>query len=137
MYRKPSNIDFNFFVGQKVIEVNTEENLPLGMTFEMSALIIECPWRIQVVNEVLMGYSDCLHSPERYSHKDVEKILIGKRIRNIFHFEKISDLIIEFEGNLYLELFHDSNYFEGWQLQGDNGLYLVSLPGGSFTEVVE
>lgn len=134
MYRKLSNIDFKYFIGQKVTEVNTEENLPLGMAFETAGLIIECPWRLQVANEIVIGYSDCHQSPERYSHKDVEKILMGNRIMNILHFEEIADLIVEFEGSIYLELFHDSNYFEGWQLQGDNGFYLVSLPGGSFTD---
>lgn len=133
MYRKLSNIDFKSFIDQKVTEVNTEKNVPLGMSFETAGLIIECPWRLQVANEIAIGYSDCLHSPKRYSHKDLEKVLIGKRIMNILHFEEIADLIIEFEGGIYLELFHDSNYFEGWQLQGDNGFCLVSLPGGSYT----
>lgn len=134
MYRKLSNIDFKYFIGQKVTEVNTEENLLLGMAFETAGLVIECPWRLQVANEITIGYSDCLQSPERYSHKDVEKVLMGKRIMNILHFEEIADLIVEFEGSIYLELFHDSNYFEGWQLQGDNGFYLVSLPGGSYSD---
>lgn len=134
MYRKLSNIDFKYFIGQKVTEVNTEENLPLGITFETAGLIIECPWRIQVADEIAIGYSDCIQSPERYSHKDVEKVLMGKRIMNILHFEEISDLIVAFEGSIYLELFHDSNYFEGWQLQGDNGFYLFSLPGGSYSD---
>ncbi|WP_275898341.1 hypothetical protein [Peribacillus alkalitolerans] len=43
MYRKLTNIDFNYFIGQMVTEVNTEENLPLGMTFETGGLLIECP----------------------------------------------------------------------------------------------
>jgi hypothetical protein len=61
----------------------------------------------------------------------MEKILLGKPIVQIFHYEQISDLIVEFEDGIYLEVFHDSTYFEGWQLATDNGLYLVSLPGGA------
>ncbi|MCM3791457.1 hypothetical protein M3221_24340 [Domibacillus indicus] len=134
MYRKLSNIDFKYFFSQKITEVNTEKNLPLGMAFETGGLIVECPWRLQVANEIVIGYSDCIQSPQRYSHKNVEKVLIGKRIVNILHFEQISDLVVEFEGSIYLELFHDSNYFEGWQLRGDNGFYLFSLPGGSYSD---
>lgn len=134
MYKKLSTIDFNYFIGQKITEVNTEKNVPFGMEFESGGLIIECPWRILVTNKVMIGYSDCFQSPDKYSYKEVEKILTGKRIANIFHFEQISDLVLEFEGNIYLELFHDSNYFEGWQLRGDNEFYLVSLPAGSYTE---
>ncbi|PSL41032.1 hypothetical protein B0H99_103166 [Planomicrobium soli] len=133
MYRKISAIDFEFFIGQKVTEVNTEKNAPLGMTFERATSIIECPWRLKVVKEIVVGYSDCLYSPKRFSHKDVEKVLLGKKIINILLFEEIADLIIEFEGNTYLEVFHESAYFEGWQLQGDNGFFLFSLPGGSYT----
>ena len=134
MNKKLSNIDFKYFIGQKVTEVNTEKNLPLGMAFETAGLTIECPWRLQVSNEIVIGYSDCVQAPERYSHKNVEKILMGKRIMNILHFEVISDLIVEFEGNIYLELFHDSSYFEGWQLQGENGFYLFTLPGGTYSD---
>ena len=46
MYKKLSNLDFKYFIGQKVTEVNTEKNLPLGMTFDTAGLIIECPWRL-------------------------------------------------------------------------------------------
>lgn len=135
MYRKTSDIDFGLFIGQKVTAVNTERNLPLGVTFERGTSIIECPWRLQIANEIVVGYSDCLSAPERFSHKDVEKVLMGKRIVNILLFEEIADLIIEFEGDIYLEMFHDSNYFEGWQVQGDDGFHLFSLPGGSYTWV--
>ncbi|WP_245975445.1 hypothetical protein [Oceanobacillus chungangensis] len=134
MYKKISNIDFTYFIGQKVTEVNTEKNLPLGVAFETAGLIIECPWRLQASNEVLIGYSDCIQKPDGYSHKNVEKILLGRRIINIIHFEGISDLVVEFEGSIYLELFHDSNYFEGWQLRGDNGFYLFTLPGGTYSD---
>ncbi|WP_298469131.1 DUF6188 family protein [uncultured Psychrobacillus sp.] len=133
MYKKLSNVDFKYFIGQKVTEVNTEKNLPLGMTFDTAGLIIECPWRLQVSNEVVIGYSDCIQASDRYSHKSVENILLGKRIMNILHFEGISDLVVEFEGSIYLELFHDSSYFEGWQLSGENGFYLFTLPGGTYS----
>ncbi|MEK5207280.1 DUF6188 family protein [Psychrobacillus sp. FSL H8-0510] len=133
MYKKLSNLDFKYFIGQKVTEVNTEKNLPLGMTFDTAGLIIECPWRLQVSNEVVIGYTDCIQASDRYSHKSVESILLGKRILNILHFEGISDLVVEFEGSIYLELFHDSNYFEGWQLSGENGFYLFTLPGGTYS----
>lgn len=59
---------------------------------------------------------------------------MGKGIVNILHFEEISDLVVEFQGGIHLELFHDSNYFEGWQLSGVNGFYLLSLPGGSYSD---
>ena len=132
MYKKLSNIDFKYFIGQKVTEVNTEKNVPLGMTFDSAGLIIECPWRLLVSNEINIGYTDCIQSSDKFSHKNVKGILKEKKIVNILHFENISDLVVEFEGNIYLELFHDSTYFEGWTLSGDNGFYLFTLPGGTY-----
>ncbi|QCR31178.1 DUF6188 family protein [Lysinibacillus sp. SGAir0095] len=134
MYKTLSKLDFQYFIGQEVTEVNTEKNYPFGVSFERGVLTIECPWRLRVSSEVAIGYSDCLQAPGQYSHKDVEKILMGKRITNIFHYEEISDLVVEFEGKIYLELFHDSNYFEGWQLRGENGMYVFTLPGGAYSD---
>ncbi|MDI7741172.1 hypothetical protein QMK38_04080 [Lysinibacillus fusiformis] len=134
MKQKTSHIDFTYFIGQKAIEINTEKNSPFGVSFEQGNLTVECPWRIRVSREVAIGYSDCLQAPGQYSYKNVEKILLGKRITEIFHYEGISDLVVEFEGDIYLEVFHDSNYFEGWQLRGDNGLFLFTLPGGSYSD---
>ncbi|WP_232319576.1 MULTISPECIES: hypothetical protein [Sporosarcina] len=134
MFRKQSSIDFNYFSGQSVIEVNTEKNLPLGLGFSNGGLIIECPWRLLVANQVLIGFSDCTQAPDKFTHKNLESILMGKKVMNIYHFEEISDLVLEFEDNTFLELFHDSSFFEGWQLRGDNGFYLFTLPGGSYSD---
>lgn len=125
-----SNINFNYFVGQKIIEINTEENLPFGMCFDNGGLIVECPWRLRKLKTIIIGSSDCIGSPDKYSHKKVETLLLDKRIESITFFEDFSMLVIAFEGNYFLDLFHDSNYFEGWQLHGDNGFDLISLPGG-------
>ncbi|PYF08385.1 DUF6188 family protein [Ureibacillus chungkukjangi] len=134
MYKKLSDIDFKYFIGQRVTEVNTDKKQPLGFSFENGNLTVECPWRLRVSRDVVVGYSDCLLAPGEYSHKNVEKILMGKSISNIWHYEEISDLVVEFEDDIYLEVFHDSSYFEGWQLRGDNGLYLFTLPGGSYSD---
>ncbi|MCM3412839.1 hypothetical protein [Metabacillus litoralis] len=73
--------------------MNTEKNLPLGVAFENAGLIIECPWRLQVSNEIVIGYSDCIQAPDKYTHKNVKTILMGKKIMNILHFEEVSDLV--------------------------------------------
>lgn len=125
-----SKIDFNDFIGQVVKEINTEKNLPLGMIFSKGGLIIECPWRIRIGKEIKIWDSDCRFAPDIYSHKVVEKLLLNKEIENILFYENFSLLTINFRGRLSLDLFHDSNYFEGWQLNGNNGFELTSLPGG-------
>ena len=133
MNRKLSSMDFSYFISQTVKEIVMDKNLPIKIVFESAVLTIECPWRLQVANQIAIGHSDFLYAPEKYSYLNLEKILLGKKIQSIVHFEGISDLILEFEDQTYLELFHDSNYFEGWQLQGDSGFYLFTLPGGSYS----
>ncbi|MGQ7278444.1 hypothetical protein ACT91Q_10750 [Brevibacillus thermoruber] len=60
-------------------------------------------------------------------------MLVGKRIARIFHDAETSDLSIHFDVGLTLDLFHDSSFFEGWQLQGNNDFLLVSTPGGKYS----
>jgi hypothetical protein len=124
-----SKIDFGYFIGQLVTDVNTEENLPLGIIFEKGTLIVECPWRIRKSKEIIIGETDCISAPKKFSHNNVKKLLVSKKILNISFYEELI-LIIEFEDNLTIELFHSSSYFEGWNLQGDNGFDLITLPGG-------
>ncbi|MFT8323013.1 MAG: hypothetical protein ABF649_19275 [Bacillus sp. (in: firmicutes)] len=131
MYRKKSDINFTTFKGQKVKKVKSEVGLPLGIFFEKAILVIECPWRLVHSNQITVGFSDC-KQPSISSYKILEKQTKGKKITDIHHFENISDLIIELEHQVFLELFHDSTNFEGWQLQGDEGFLLVSLPGGGY-----
>ncbi len=122
-------IDFSYFIGQVVTDVKTEENQPLGIIFERGSLIVECPWRIKKGNEIILGETDCISEPKKFSYKNVKKLLVSKKILGISFFEQLL-FIIEFEDNLTFELFHASSYFEGWTIQGDDGFDVFTLPGG-------
>jgi hypothetical protein len=124
-----SSLDFSYFIGQIVTEVNTEENLPLGIIFEKGWLMVECPWRIRKGKEIILGETDCISEPQKFSHENVKKLLVSKKILNIAFVEHLI-FVIEFEDNLTFELFHASSYFEGWSLRGDDGLDAFTLPGG-------
>ncbi|QCJ45349.1 hypothetical protein FAY30_23380 [Bacillus sp. S3] len=91
--------------------------------------MIECPWRLRKKKEILIGETDCISEPKKFSHKTVKNLLLSRKILNISLIEELI-FTIEFEDNLKFELFHASNYFEGWNLQGNNGFNLFSLPGG-------
>ncbi|PWA09448.1 hypothetical protein DCC39_13200 [Pueribacillus theae] len=124
-----NKIDFSYFIGQVVTDVNIDENLPLGIIFQKGWLMIECPWRIRKGKEIILGETDCISEPKKFSHKNVKNLLVSKKILNISFYEQLI-FIIEFEDNLTFELFHASSYFEGWTLQGDNGFDVFTLPGG-------
>lgn len=126
-------MDISFFIGQVVTHVNTEESLPLEIVFEKGSLIVECPWRLRKNKEILIGETDCISEPKKFSYKTVKKLLQSKTILNISFIEELI-LTFDFEENLKIELFHASSYFEGWNLKGDNGFNLLSLPGGEVSE---
>lgn len=124
-----SKIDFSYFAGQVVTDVNTEENQTLVITFEKGYLTVECPWRIRKDKEIILGETDCISAPQKFSRNDINKLLLSKKIVNISFYEQLI-FIIEFEDNFNFELFHASSYFEGWSLQGTQGFDLFTLPGG-------
>ncbi|PAE37274.1 hypothetical protein CHI06_20710, partial [Bacillus sp. 7884-1] len=77
-------------------------------------------------NEIILGETDCISEPKKFSHSNVKKLLVSKKILNLSFYGQLL-FIIQFEGNLTFELFHASSYFEGWTLQGDDGFDLFTL----------
>ncbi|WP_442789410.1 DUF6188 family protein [Paenibacillus sp. FSL H8-457] len=51
----------------------------------------------------------------------------------MIHYEEISDLTVVFDTEVILDLFHDSSWYEGWQLQGPGQFLVVSTPGGGYS----
>jgi len=125
-----SNINFSHFVNQKIKMIIIDDNRPLTVYFTKGQLIVECSWRLTSNEGILYGSSDIVE----LGLKKLKKLLEKKVVVNIHHYQHVSDLIIEFDDQTYLELFHNSCYYEGWELIGENGFHLVSLPGGSYTE---
>jgi hypothetical protein len=96
-------------------------------------LSVECPWRLRNKTEILIGESDCQSAPQKYSRDHLKRIVMNKQIVNISFHQDLFLLSIEFEGDLFFDLFHNSHYFEGWVLQSNNGLEIVALPGGQIS----
>lgn len=125
-----NNIDFGYFIGQIVTHIDTDTNVFLRLIFEEGRLSAECPWRLRKKKEILVGETDCISAPEKYSRLHLNRLLKNKKILSISYYEELVLLTIEFEGDLFFDLFHNSSYFEGWTLQGNNGLEVFTLPGG-------
>ncbi len=130
MNRVKSDADFSFFVNQKIKSILLDDNLPLTVYFPNGRLIAECSWRISSKQGILYGSSDVVE----LGLKKLKKLLEKKTVANIHHYMHVSDLVIEFNDQTYLELFHNSSYYEGWELIGEAGFHVVSLPGGSYSE---
>ncbi|WP_078410709.1 hypothetical protein [Priestia abyssalis] len=119
---KFSNVDFSIFLGQKVTDV-----IPIGVElinikFENGNLNVECPWRLRNRNGILVGSTE---QPGNDFLSILKKHLLRTPITNVYHFDPTEDLIIEFNKELYLDLFADSTVFEQYQLYEGENLFLI------------
>ncbi|WP_251027910.1 hypothetical protein [Bacillus sp. ISL-41] len=125
-----NQIDFSYFIDQELIDIKINENTLLILILCRGQLSVECPWRLRNKKEILIGEVDCISAPEKYSPSKLKQILANKEIKNITFTKELFLLSIEFEDKLFFDLFHNSNYFEEWVLQGDEIDELFSFPGG-------
>ena len=61
--------------------------------------------------------------------KSVRELLIGKTIEDVQLLEQCPLLIVQF-GNIFLDVFHASSFFDGWNLTDNEDFYIFSMHGG-------
>lgn len=114
-------IDFSDFIGQKITEITSVGLELVNLKFVNGILNVECSWRLRSSTGILVGINE---------RKETEFIailkahLMSKPITQINYFES-GDLIIEFEGRYFFDLFADSSTFEHFQLYLGETLFLV------------
>lgn len=123
------HINLERFIGRKVIEIN--EMFPI-LTFDKGGyLTIECSFRLRDNKLILVGCGEYrLEKTHKESHDKLSNLLLGKSIKQISFIPPVSDLIIDFENELFLELFSDSNILESWTLSDGKGFELISATAG-------
>lgn len=117
-----SDVDFSTFFGQKVTEVTLVGAELINVEFENGNLNVECPWRLRNRDGILVG------STEQRGIgflSTLKKHLLEIPITSIYYFEPTEDLVIEFNKELYLDLFADSTSFEQYQLYEGERLFLI------------
>ncbi|MGM7663729.1 hypothetical protein ACSU64_20580 [Bacillaceae bacterium C204] len=119
---KQSDIDFSTFIGKKVTDIIPVGKELINVKFEQGSLNVECPWRLRNRDGILVG------STEQRGIgflSTLKKHLLEIPITSIYHFEPTEDLVIEFNKELYLDLFADSTSFEQYQLYEGERLFLI------------
>lgn len=126
-----SELSFGRFIGKRVFEIN--KMYPILCFDEGAFLTIECSWRLRNDSSILLGCSEYdLEAFHKDAHNKLVTLLTGKEITRIRYLPPVSDLCIEFEGTLFLELYSDSSIYEGWTLSDGKNFNLISLPGGDY-----
>ena len=75
-----------------------------------------------------MGETDIQSNQREW--KSVRELLIGKTIEDVQLLEQCPLLIVQF-GNIFVDVFHVSSFFDGWTLTDEGDLYIFSMHGGS------
>ena len=125
-HTKISKTSFKEFNGQKITAIESKPHFTIEL--EKGAIIVECPWRIRDAGGILLGETDIKSNQREW--KAAKELLIGKTIDDIQLLEQCPLLIVQCS-NLFLDLFHDSSFFDGWTLTDEEDFYMFSMHGGS------
>jgi len=125
-HTKRSNISFKEVIGQKVTAVDSEVHFIIQL--EKGAIILECPWRLRNTDGIVLGETDIQSNQREW--KSVRELLIGKTIEDVQLLEHCPLLIVQF-GDLFLDVFHASSFFDGWTITDEGDFFLFSMHGGS------
>lgn len=93
----------------------------VNLKFESGIINVECSWRLRLSTDILVGINE---RKETDFTSILKAHLLSRPITNIHYFES-GDLIIEFMGNYYFDLFADSSTFEQYQLYLGERLFLI------------
>ena len=102
--------------------------------FNQATLLITCPWRIVVSNEILLSGSDHgqkfgLPSPLD-AISETLRILGGKVLERIEIDATTADLRLTFSGDSRIDVFNDSSGYEGWNYPDRSGVMIIAIGGG-------
>jgi hypothetical protein len=116
------------------------EAYPQNFTFEFGAgaLAVDCLWRVIKQGRLWRTSED--HGQYFGSTApldaflEAESLLRGRRVTASRFREGTSDLILEFEGDVQLEVIANSSGYEPWNFTAP-GIHVVGLGGGGLADI--
>lgn len=108
----PSEIDLSWMAGRTITDVSFEE--PVHWTFSFGKrghIGVECPWRI-----LKQGYTTLSSSDATDPSVEATKLLSAVKIDAAQLRVGTSDILIDFSGDLRLEILPISSVYEGWKM---------------------
>ena len=120
-------------IGQLYNDIEFINHRNLTINFLASTLIIECPWRIEVKEQMYAGSGDFAYSGMDQLIQKLDRVLAYQKIMSIKFDRMKGDLIVYFSGNMKLIIYPDNYLHENWQWKMRNEL-LISQAGGEVAQ---
>ena len=121
-------------IGQLYNDIEFINHRTLTINFLSSTLTIECPWRIEIKEQMYTGSGDFAHLGMDKMIQKIDQVLAYQKIMGIKYDRLKGDLMISFSGNMKLHVYPDNYYAENWQWKVRNQI-LVSQAGGEVMEI--
>jgi len=129
------DIDLSWMAGRIIVEVSLHEPTRWSFIFGPEASIgVECLWRIVEHGRVVLTGEDHsqqfgLSTPIDAATKGTE-LLANRQITTAQLREATADIVIEFNGDLRLEIIQTSSGYESWQMRDPSGVSFFAQGGG-------
>jgi hypothetical protein len=134
----PGGVDLSWMIGRHIAKVSFQE--PVSWTFyfgEKGYINAECPWRILNQGRTTRGSDD--HGQQYGLPAPIDAaaeaatllsnlVIDGAQLR-----VGTSDILIDFSGNLRLEILPISSGYEGWQMMNPFGTEFFAQGGGQIS----
>ena len=96
------------------------------------------PWRVVKDGTIRLGHCD--HQQQFGQSEPLDAQLLaselagGRVVAEARALQGTGDLVVEFDGDVRLEVFNNSSGYEGWTASAPDGRVLIACGGGELTE---
>jgi hypothetical protein len=131
----PGSVDLSWMIGRRIAEVSFEE--PVSWTFQFAYkcyINVACPWRI--LNRGRPARSSADHGQQYGLPAPIDAVAEATTLLSTVVIDAAqlrvgtSDILIDFSGNLRLEILPISSGYEGWQMMNPFGTEFFAQGGG-------
>ncbi|MFY9620715.1 MAG: DUF6188 family protein [Pyrinomonadaceae bacterium] len=127
------NVDLSWLVGRQCTAVHRDE-FSWNFIFDAGAVTTPCLWRLIDAGRIRVTSEDHGQQFGLPAAVDARAEVESRLVHHVIQSAKVradtGDLILEFGGELVLELLQTSSGYEAWQLTSPGGEHVIAMGGG-------
>ena len=130
-------VDLSWMVGKHITVSFSEFSTWVFSFGDSLGISVDCPWRLLEHGRIVISGDDHrqqfgLPAPVDAAER-ASSLLNDKVIRLVEVREGTADLLIDFDGNIRLEIIPFSSGYESWQVSAPTGKHIVAQGGGQLS----